>query len=561
MLNSNKKLIFIIFENIINIFSKYANMANYLNNGRYINNITEALKKVRDYPHIISEYNTLWSIIDSELYYVLKYITVRDLNLRETRDELLCLLFDKTDRSIYLKTPEIKKIIKYFDYSTQENSTFNWFIKNIERGYNPTAAIIASASKCFSKDNIDKIYSKYPNKINIKSIISTNFLINNVFISDNIEDIDKIFIHYKLTREEITDILNNTVFIDFSCNDKFVTVTNSDKILNYVHRVVSYKKHYNLTLKYIDIEHLSSNLFPVLIKIYEKSDKDDKCKQTLNNIKLISEKFSDEELIKYINIILNKSQDISNKYIEIFKNYLNFELISTENIHKLIAILPHFSTKLPRNLFNIIYTDTNTLDFMTTLIINSQNNLILELINEPDKLTYTLDDVFNIAFDFGNITIIRHFLNNKYKITEEMILNNNSSNLLNILNECTKHGIYITEKCFDHVVFNMFITTGPKINTKSIQEVSVFVNDDEEFNKFVPKIQAKINEYIYLEDKVLNNFNNTIEYLKTNKITNDMIVLSHDRRITNFLISKMDKDRAIKKVIVKKVVKKSKDNI
>jgi hypothetical protein len=540
-------------------------MANLLNNGRSINNITDAFKKIREYPHIISEYDTLWRIIENELYYILKYITIRDLNTRETRDELLCQLLEKTDKSIYLKTPEIKKIIKYFDYSPQVNSEFNWFIKNIERGYNPTASIISSAGKFFSKDNIDKIYNKYPNKINIMSIITTNFLINNVFISDNIQEINQIFLNYKFTQDDINEILNNSAFSN--SNENFLNLNKNNENLDYIHRVISYKKTYNLTLNYKDIEHLSTTCNAILLKLYdksttyEKSRTDIKCKDTLNNIKLLCEKFTDEELIKYIHIILNKSQDISSKYINILCEYLNFDKINTENIHKLICKLPHFNTKFPRELFNKIYTETNTLDFITTLIVNSQNNLVLELISQPDKLNCTLDQIFNIAFDIGNIPIIRHFLNNKYNITEEMIINNNSSKLLDIINECNKHGIYITEKCFDHLVFNMFITTGSKINIKSIQEVSVYINDDNEFNKFVPKIEAKVNEYLNLEEKVLNSFNNTIEYLKTNKVTNELIILSHDRRITNYLYNRMEKERTIKKVIIKKVVKKSKDNI
>jgi hypothetical protein len=536
-------------------------MANLLNNGRSINNITDALKKVREYPHIISEYNTLWTIIDNELYYILKYITPRDLNTGETRDNILCQLFEKTDKSIYLKTPEIKKIIKYFDYSTQPNSEFNWFVKNIERGYNPTPSIISSAAKFFSKENIDKIYAKYPNKIDIKSVITTNFLINGVFITDNIQDINQIFANYKFTRDDINEIIINTAFSSFVTNENYLNLNKNNENLDYIHRVICFKKVNNYILTYNDIHNLSSSYNPILLKIYDKSSTDKKCKDTLDNIKLLCEKFTDDDLIKYIHIILNKSQEISSKYINILSEYLNFDKISTENIHKLIAVFPHFNTKLPRELFNKIYTETNTLDFITTLIINSQNNLVLELINEPTNLNCTLDDIFYVAFDFGNIPIIQHFLNNKYKITEEMILNNNSSKILDILTECTKHGIYITEKCFDHLVFNMFILMGQKFNFKIIQDFSVYVNDDEEFNKFIPKIQGKINEFIHLEEKVLNNINNTIEYLKTNKITNELIILSHDRRIKNYLCNRMDKERTIKKVIIKKVVKKSKDNI
>lgn len=532
-------------------------MAVLLNNGRNISFITEAFKKIREYPHIISHYDTLWCIIESELSNLLKHH--KDLTYHDSRDELLCKLLQKTDLSIYLKTPEIKKIIKFFDYSNYGSiiKGFNWFIKNIERGYNPTVAIISSAGKFFNKDNVDKIYAKYPNKIDIKSIISTSFLINHIFTTDNLQEINQIFSNYKFTQEDIKDILNNTIFIEFSVNTTF------NNELNYIHRVISYKKEHNLTLNFKDIEHLSSYTCNILIKIYDKAtiEKDEKCIQTLNNIKLICEKFTDDELINYIQISLNKAHIFSNKYIDIFSKYLNFNKISTENIHKLIAKLPHFTTKLPRELFNKIYTETNTNEFITTLIVNSQNNLVLEIINEPEKINCKLDDIFYMAFDFGNIPLIQYFLNNKYKITEEMILNNNSSNLLSILNECTKHGIYITEKCFEHLTFNMFISTGSKVNTKYIQQVSVYVNDDDEFNKFIPVIESKVKEYIHMEDVVLKSFNNIIEYLKTNKVTNELIVLSQDKRIKNYLISRMDKERSIKKVIVKKIVKKSKENI
>ena len=61
------------------------------------------------------------------------------------------------------------------------------------------------------------------------------------------------------------------------------------------------------------------------------------------------------------------------------------------------------------------------------------------LVEYPDRETYLRD------------------VNHKFVITEDMILNNHSEKIIDILILCAENGFYITEKCFKHIIYLMYI--------------------------------------------------------------------------------------------------------
>ena len=91
---------------------------------------------------------------------------------------------------------------------------------------------------------------------------------------------------------------------------------------------------------------------------------------------------------------------------------------------------------------------------------------------------------------------------------------------------------------------------------KLIQSISIYVNDDEEFVKYGIQIEEKKTEYIKLI-QILIDMKNTIDYLSDKKVSVEMISLCNSKHIRAYLLNRMEKERNIKKIIVKKVVKKT----
>jgi hypothetical protein len=215
--------------------------------------------------------------------------------------------------------------------------------------------------------------------------------------------------------------------------------------------------------------------------------------------------------------------------------------------------------------------------------INNQNKKVsnetqFDVKSFKDNIKLSLIDIFELSFEYGSIPILDYFLNNKYVITENMVLNNFSRELMSILMTSAKKGFYITEKCFDHILLNMFMTN-MTFDHKRIQQVSIYVNDDEEFSKFETILKLKWDLYYSLSSKILDDIKSTIDYLSDKKVTNEMLILCNSKLVRAYLLRRMEQEKLdtqnnktqealepvkkVKKIIVKKIVKvkKSSSNI
>jgi hypothetical protein len=205
-------------------------------------------------------------------------------------------------------------------------------------------------------------------------------------------------------------------------------------------------------------------------------------------------------------------------------------------------------------------------------ILNTKNTVEEILQNKQNKILMTLQDFFELSFEYCSTFLIERFINNKYVITEEMVLKNFSRDLFTILEFASKKGVYLSEKCFDHLVLNMSMSN-ILFNHKKIQNVSIYINDDEEFVKFIQKLKEKYEFYNIIKDNSFTELKTVVHFLKDKTVTNEMILLATSAFIRAYLMERMNKEqkeklttidptvKKIRKVIVKKIVKKSNNNI
>ncbi len=626
-------------------------MAITLNQNRCIYELDDAYKKVVALKDNIYNESNVQNIINSELYYILKY---KEEKNKITRNMVLCEFVKKVYP--YIKTPEIKKIISYVKHISNfktfpDLDKTSWFLLNIEKGYVPTPAVIEAAVEILPPEFKLKLFELYPNKIQIKTVFNTNFLINDVFNTNDIKIIDEFFGKFKIKHNEIVEIIKNNGFNDLH-NHYSVNNSSHNKTINYIYNIFNYMIEKNIKLESKDLVFImNNNAF-----INHQFTLNDFQIDILKKIKTIMPKLNSSELTEILIKILNNSCYIKSNIIFI-KNFCQFEKFNENNIMELIKnflfnnfpfeLFTHFyegdiNSKI-MNLLFVIKNNSFVLNFIKILNdnynINDNNNnninnqqyldtdddtdddIIEDDENEDDEeddedcnknkntkikptipesktfmkdflilndtfdldalkksIKVSLNEMFEMAFKYGSVPVLDYFLNNKYVITEDMVLKNFSRELFNILNTCSKKGFYVTEKCFDHLLLNILISGGI-YDTKKIQNVSIYVNDDEDFLKFKKNLDEKWEQYNKLTT-IFDDLKTTIDYLTNKKVTNEMLILSNSRIVRAYLINRMEEEKIIsesntnnqlqstpqtvkkvKKVIVKKIVKKSTNNI
>ena len=279
-------------------------MAIYLNNGNTINDIRLALTLINGLQNNIIEYDSVISIINLEFYYLLR-TKIRNIRnqpnqanqpIPPSRDDVLCALIDKLD-GFYIKTPEVKKIINLLSYTTEDDMEYTWFIKNIEKGYNPTAVVLTNVIQHLKMNNIEYLYNKFSSKINPSDIFKFKILYNYVFGCDTIINpvkIHEIFTKFKLTINEIGKIIEENSYSK-SFMDSAVVV----KINNYVTNIINYKKEYNLKFTFNEMKELQNwlqmknTIIPIMNEKYEGDDINE-INSTRNNFKSIMNHLSSD---------------------------------------------------------------------------------------------------------------------------------------------------------------------------------------------------------------------------------------------------------------------------
>jgi hypothetical protein len=562
-------------------------MAIYLNNGRGINEINTAITLINGLQNNIIEYDSVMDIINSELYYLLKHKTRypnnRNLNqvnqqLPPSRDDIMCALIDKLE-GFYIKTPEVKKILNYFSYTQEDNMEYTWFIKNIEKGYVPTAVVIKDVIPYLNMNNIEYLYEKFSSKFKPNEIFTFNLLYNNVFTHEsNYNPIltHNIFTKFKLTGDEINHIMNI-----HSYNKSYMLDPKPISINNYITNIIKYKKEYNFKYTHEELHGLFTWLqqrnimIPIMNYKYHTDDLEE-----MNNIEIIRNDFKNminhfnaTQLYGIITIILSNTGSTGgysniDLCLNFIVNYCSFDKFKMNNVSEMLKSGSFI--RFPLSMFDHFYDDAKDLELVDMFLTFNKANeqQLFELLINNEFIKCSNEELFNMAIEKGNTSLIKYFINKKFIITEDMILNNTTDKLLDILVLCAEHGFYITEKCFPHIVYVMFITNAQFSNfIDKIKNASIYVNDNDEFEKHKKKIIELYDLYHKLVHQILHNYNNTVEYFKDKKVTKEHIIIAENKRVREYLLNRLFEERnstikkvIVKKVVVKKVVKKTSDS-
>lgn len=475
-------------------------------------------------------------------------------------------------------------------HESKKITSHKWFFRNMELGYVPSPGVLEDFIRIANDDETkNKLYELYPTKISPTAIFTDNFFLKTVFVTDDIKKIDEIFLKYKIVKNDIEGLIKSNAI-------KFLT-PQTDKIENhrYIYNLMNYIIHNNYKLELNDIINLiNSNMF---IELTIPSN--DNEKNIVKNLNKICNKLNSTNLTIILSNILMKTTYIKN-LLNLVIELIPFDKYDEINISELIKhnsfsnlpfeyIEKFYSGDFNRGIINVMFANkhyNHIKEFIRILedesmdkdILNTENTaeeIIKNSTNKrQNKITITLQEIFELSFEYCSTVLIERFLNNKYVITEEMVLNNFSRDLFTILEFSSKKGVYLSEKCFDHLLLNISML-GIAFNHKKIQNVSIYVNDDEEFVKFIPKLKEKYDYYNIIKGNSFTDFKTVVDFLKDKSVTTDMILLSSSPFIRAYLIGRMNKEqqyrdnivksvtpnvKKVKKVIVKKIVKKSNNN-
>ncbi len=560
-------------------------MAIYLNNRNTVNDIRTALNLINGLAHNIIEYDNFVNILHNELYYVLKYKSnnrnqenqqnQQNQQPNITRNDILCALINKLE-GFYIKTPEVKKIISYISYCVDvEFVEQTWFIKNVEKGYVPTAVVLKDIIQHLKFNNIEYLHNKFDTKINSPDIFTFKILFQNIFNSET-KDYNPVksydmFRKFKLTINDISKIMEEN-----SCMISYMKDIQQNVINNYFCNIIKFKKHYNLKITGCELNEFLQWIERKNQIIQFMNDMNDEMIQIRNDFKSITNHLTNKNLLDIISTILRNtgSPDGFVTNVEILLNFIknncSYDKLNKNDISLLLS--NHYINRFPFEKLEDFYDGEKDIELLDLLIFNKINeDKLFDLIINKKFIDCSNEEFFKIAFQRGNVKLIKHFINKKFTITEDMILTNKCHNLLEILYICSENGFYITEKCFPHIVYTLYITGGNfDFNIEKIKKVSIYVNDNEEFEKHKKKMQEQYALYTKLEKTILLNYFETLQYFKTNEVTEEHIVLSSNMRVKDYLINKFLEQKGYKtnnnsdcksedkpnKTVVRKVVKK-----
>jgi hypothetical protein len=160
-----------------------------LNNGRPLYEIEEANKKLTELVGNFTNFDNISYVINQEIYYILKYKRAKD---DITKDKILSMFIGKFAKGIYIKTPEVKKIISHINYDTHKEANL-WFFKNVECGYVPTPAVLELVFNIMTPESKMKLYEIFPSKVDTKHIFNSEFLIKTIFTTSDVNKIEEEF--------------------------------------------------------------------------------------------------------------------------------------------------------------------------------------------------------------------------------------------------------------------------------------------------------------------------------------------------------------------------------
>jgi hypothetical protein len=373
----------------------------------------------------------------------------------------------------------------------------------------------------------------------------TNFKNSYIFLK---LDYNKFYMkcYYKITDDDINEIFNN--LMDF-----------------FEYFKIKFNIQFLIKIITLNIDLIENKLFYNCLKKLTKYYDNQICKIN-NSSEIFTQLYDVNEDILFWQLLIEEYKVNFEKF-----NFTTFDNKYIYNEMCKIVIFDNYKSYFNITQFIKIFFDGNIDDKFIKLLrrmsekydYNQEITAYTAIINDIDGSLINND---NFKYCFRLNSGISKYLENKLVLTDDFIIENHNNYLEKNLIECTKYNQYCSSNpnVIDHLILNFFSTDTNfykcKINIeilknknkdryrstrktniydksyidklcKRIQNVTILVNDDDEFKKYKEQIKNKVELYI----KIINfSTYDMIDFIKNNDITDDIIlVMSIDDTIKN----------------------------
>ena len=542
---------------------------------------------------------------------IFKYIhqfTYNDSTTENDVNEIMINFLTNTARDFYITSKQVSSLRRYGYYHRKEFLTLPWLKYNVIKGYIPDENDIANHTEYFDFDTIVELVKRHKD-INPKIYFQNYNVLDKLFrnndelfkidtkdpkeldkLKTQIDFIDRFFADTGINPCMLLNTTDYKIHIPYHIDKKNYNL--ETVYTNYL----LYRKFKKLTVDLYELINLSIMLFPKINDDYILYNKYNK-QQLSEQIIRMKDSHMKSELLKLLsrNIINSKYyyDSATNNYVlekpiadsddsDTDENELEQDIAHLTDEQRLEMGFPVkpkptiVNTSDGPKIFDIIYNDKYDEDLLMIIggMFNSESyhshseiqiKLFNHLINKGCPLT---EKAFKLYCKYCNCVIIEIFLENKFKPTDDIFLEVNfdtASRITNLYKLLNKYNYYISAEILPKIWNKL---RSQHLTPKIIQEFSIYINNDEEFNKILPELETEYNKHTQLKDMLNNSsYFELLEYIKTNKLTLEMIMLckTQEKRLDLLDLYKLQngelqKEIQPKKKIIRKIIK-TKSNI
>ena len=476
----------------------------------------------------------------SDVYKYIHQCTYHDDTNDNDINDLMISFLTNTVKDMYITTKQINSLRRYGYYHRKDFIKLPWLKYNVMKGYIPEQSQIECFTEFFDFDTVVELLKRHKD-------------INPHIYFKNYNVLDKLFRNnnelFKIDTTNVQELEKLKAQIDFV--DRFFTDAGIDPCLllstkenkinipyhiekkNYNLEVVYtnyllYRKFKKLPVNLIELINLSYMLIPrindeyILYNTYNKQ-------QLINQINSMNDGHMKMKLLELLtrntinskyyydavnkNYVLEKPITSDDSDIDLDEDELEHDIAHlnlTDEQRQEMGLPVKKKPSIVDNtqgtkIFDLVYNDKCDEDLL--IIISGlfttdtfQTELQIKMFNYlVEKGCPLTEKIFKVYCKQSNSNIVELFLENKFKPTDDIFLQVNFDNTTHILcfyQLLNKYNYYISAENLS-ILWNKL--RSKNINSKTIQSFSIYVNNDEEFNKILPELEEKYNKYIELK--------------------------------------------------------------